>query len=481
MKTARIPIRRAARFYSHGRLVLGYLLLPNFLFWMAAHAFDTLPRATIDIDYLVAGALAPFVGFWGSVALMSGAVLADVFRSSGSLYYFSQRDAFNALGFVDQLPTLRVFAVTTSALFLTVLWSTLLVKIGGSEKRLRGRTVGMTVTVVFLTSMAVWGGNSSVRFRDESTSDNVASSSGLSMVKTIYSAMRWREAPVDPHPIDSATRRAGWFDHLPADRNVVLVVVESWGHGKDSSWDTAVTSAFDDPGIAARYDVERGTVPFHGPTVPGEFRELCGLISGVIDRPTESTKLMEDCLPNRFVRSGTDSTFVHGFDAHMFDRASWVPKLGFEHELFRRELQQRGIRWCDGPFAGPCDDDVARWIGDQLTEQGDRHAFYYMLTLNSHLPVTKPDGIADPLHCGSAQAVVADEASCDLLTLIARVHTSFAAVAKRPGLPMTEFLLVGDHAPPFLYKWRREQFSQTDVPFIHLVPKTRHIQTAMSR
>lgn len=197
--------------------------------------------------------------------------------------------------------------------------------------------------------------------------------------------------------------------------------------------------------------------------------------------PADNASLMRECLPNRLSRSGALTTYLHGFDEHMFDRASWTPKLGFQQVLFRPDLRQRAIRKCDGPFAGACDDDVARWIGDQLSQQGDHRAFYYLLTLNSHLPITKQPGLANQLRCGSAEAVVPDEASCDLLTIVARVHAAFADVARRPDIPTTDFLLVGDHAPPFLYKWRREQFSQTEVPFIHLVPKVTQRAVAMRR
>ena len=368
-----------------------------------------------------------------------------------------------------------------AGILLTFGWSSLLVFVGGRDKQLRYRTGWLTAAVILLASVAVWGGNSSIRLSDDPGSENIASSSGISMIKTVYSAVLRGHDRVPARAVDSATRRAGWFNNLPAKRNVVLVIVESWGQASDPGWSEAITAPLRDPKITARYDVQSGTVPFRGPTVPAEFRELCGVLSAVTERPTDDLGLMQNCLPNQLSSRGYRTTFLHGFDPNMFNRGSWSRKLGFQQLLFRHDLQQLGIRKCDGPFAGACDDDVARWIGDQLVADPTQSQMFYLLTLNSHLPIRSPEGMGNPLRCGTKEAKITDEASCDLLTLILRVHVAFSNVAVRPDLPPTEFLLVGDHAPPFLYKFRREQFSQTEVPFVHLTPRQSIDQVRTSR
>jgi phosphoglycerol transferase MdoB-like AlkP superfamily enzyme len=55
--------------------------------------------------------------------------------------------------------------------------------------------------------------------------------------------------------------------------------------------------------------------------------------------------------------------------------------------------------------------------------------------------------------------------------LVIRAERAIAKVAVRPDLPETEFVIVGDHAPPFMQKTRREQFSQRNVPFTILKSK----------
>jgi hypothetical protein len=41
----------------------------------------------------------------------------------------------------------------------------------------------------------------------------------------------------------------------------------------------------------------------------------------------------------------------------------------------------------------------------------------------------------------------------------------------RRDLPPTEFLVAGDHAPPFILEKRRQMFSQTVVPYLRLIPR----------
>jgi hypothetical protein len=59
------------------------------------------------------------------------------------------------------------------------------------------------------------------------------------------------------------------------------------------------------------------------------------------------------------------------------------------------------------------------------------------------------------------------------MALIGNLNRAIADVSVAPELSPTEFIIVGDHAPPFLATKARNQFSQTLVPFIHLIPKSR--------
>ncbi len=160
-----------------------------------------------------------------------------------------------------------------------------------------------------------------------------------------------------------------------------------------------------------------------------------------------------------------------GHGVGLFDRSSWVAKLGFEQILFHADLASRGVPDCGGPFRGSCDTESVRWIGDQLMAEKSKPQFFALLTLNSHLPVEIHNESTGAMHCGGESALIKDEAVCNLLDLLRKTNQAVADVAARPSLPKTEFIIVGDHAPPFISKERRSLFSRSEVPFIRLVPR----------
>ena len=373
--------------------------------------------------------------------------------------------------FLRDISVSHVVLSVTSILVPVVALAWLLVKTGGTGPALRRATVWLVALLVIFGAVGVWGGNSSLRLRDEAAGMNLCTSAGLSMGKTVASAILRKHDRVEPIQVDSATRHAGWFTRIPETQNLVLVVLESEGEPLNPAWKALLESEWAKPKLQERYRVETGSVQFTGATVPGEYRELCGLFSGVLETPANDAARMRTCLGSQMKQLGMKTTYVHGFGPDIFNRRDWVSRLGFEEEFFHPQLRDFGLPDCGGPFRGTCDASVAKWIGDQLSaDPGHRHLIYW-LTLNSHLPIVRDPGASAELHCGDASAVVGDEASCDLIALVMRAERSVAELALRPNLPKTEFVIVGDHAPPFIFKQRRELFSQQEVPYVHLTPR----------
>ncbi len=155
----------------------------------------------------------------------------------------------------------------------------------------------------------------------------------------------------------------------------------------------------------------------------------------------------------------------------VFSRKEWIGKLGFDAALFHPELHAKGLPDCGEPFRGTCDDAIVRWIGEELVRHPTQRHFVSVTTLNSHLPIDADADTAAILKCGTNNALVTDEAACDLMSMVVKVERAVTDVALRQDLPQTEFLIVGDHAPPFTFKKRRALFSQTEVPFVHLMPR----------
>jgi len=252
--------------------------------------------------------------------------------------------------------------------------------------------------------------------------------------------------------------------------NVVLVLVESWGQSRAADLEAAIVRPYAGVGLSERYTVSEGTVPFHGATLNGESRELCGNAMG-IGLLGASPSQLKGCLPAKMNGMGYHSIGVHGFSGRMFDRSEWYRKIGFNETWFREGLQRSGLPICPGPFPGICDAAASVWIGDQLQKNSDSPQFVYWVTLNSHLPVPISNMVASPPACEGNASTAQSPALCSWYQLEFNVHRSVAELAMRETARPTVFLLVGDHSPPFSSAKLRNQFSDQVVPYVLLVPK----------
>src|SRR6185369_17074166 len=141
-------------------------------------------------------------------------------------YYFSQLDSVEALIFIRQLPNVRVTVEASAILLVVGVISWALVKLGGRGMEMRSRSLWVGILALTFGTLGVWGGNSSLRFRDDAATPNLCTSALISMGKTVITAVVRKDESVPPISIDSATRRAGWFDSTPS-HNLVLVILES--------------------------------------------------------------------------------------------------------------------------------------------------------------------------------------------------------------------------------------------------------------
>jgi hypothetical protein len=73
--------------------------------------------------------------------------------------------------------------------------------------------------------------------------------------------------------------------------------------------------------------------------------------------------------------------------------------------------------------------------------------------------------------CSVTPLLSTQPALCSWYQLVANVHESVSRLAlEQLGRP-TVFVIVGDHAPPFANPELRGQFSNTEVPYVLLVPR----------
>jgi len=271
-------------------------------------------------------------------------------------------------------------------------------------------------------------------------------------------------------PFDSAVRRSGLIDAEAsgvsggAKRNILIVMVESWGRLKDPAQRALIEAPFNRAAVTERYTISTGVTPYYGSTTAGELRELCGewgSYRDYLDRPAAH------CLPARLGEAGYRTIAFHGFAGGMFDRGLWYPNIGFQEMRFAAELWQPGERICTGVFTGACDTDVADDVGQALADANGAPQLVYWLTLNSHLPV-HPDFERRFLDCESPGGPFESEQVCRLAELWLQVFDRVADIVAAPGLPPTDVLIVADHPPPFWSHQGRSYFVPGEVPWILL-------------
>ncbi len=451
------------------RQVAAYLVLPNLPFWAGGHFFFVIPRSLFNVDYLVVGLLSLFLSRTMKIAVFAVVFLLDVLGSTISFFYFSQHDLVSSIRYLIDLRWQHTVWIGASLLVIGITLALLTERTAGIPAR-KNR---LWVAATFALLLAVL---SASRYRDAYEGPWLASSPTHQMFSAVWAAAFSGEEIAGLVPVASAAERflrpaTGVGPH-PRRHNLVLVLVESYGEMNDVRGAAKLESPFRASALLEKYDVETGTIEFHGPTVAGEFRDLCGVRAG-IGSSRHASEISGRCLPKLLEKEGYETTAVHGFLGAMFDRETWYRKLGFQSVQFLEDLRKvPGTRTCGGICPGICDTDVARLLERKLVgNEPGKPQFIYWLTLNSHLPVPITQENNELMACGSPNANSTDLDICNWMALIYRVNVAVADLSMTPGLQPTEFIIVGDHAPPFLSRGRRQQFSQAVVPFVHLVPK----------
>jgi hypothetical protein len=286
-------------------------------------------------------------------------------------------------------------------------------------------------------------------------------------VATAATAGSYHATWLPGEPFVSATTETGIVTPPASRHNVVLILVEGLGLPTVAPERPMFDADWNRPRWGGRYIVARGRVPYYGSTTNGELRELCGVWGQYVSFDFANTR----CLPETYRAAGYGATAMHSFYGSFFDRDKWWPKLGFERMKFKPQLLAEGARQCGGIFPGVCDQDVPQLIGRQL-KAARRPQFIYWVTLNTHLPV-----IADP-KLGTSHCEFADPAwqendpqLCRMFMLHHRLTDAIDKLVMDPNLPPTDFVIVGDHMPPFLGRQGRFRFDPAHVPYLYLRSK----------
>lgn len=266
-------------------------------------------------------------------------------------------------------------------------------------------------------------------------------------------------------PIDSAVIQNRISPSQVKARNLVVIIVESWGESSHP-FDRALSERLWSPARwSDRYDVTRGRSRYYGSTTSAELRELCAIWSDFKSYDFDRA----DCLPQKFRSAGFAVEALHSFNGVFFNRGVWYPKIGFERSLFSKDLFAQGVDHCGGVFPGACDRDIPRLIGQRLRETPEKRKFIYWLTLNSHIPVPADRELrTEDCRLGDAAWRERFPMLCRSFELQRQLADNITAEIMGADFPDTDILIVGDHMPPYFRRDLRERFDPEHVPWIML-------------
>lgn len=486
--------------------ILFYGVAANLPFWLACYQFGLISSGRFCLDFLTVAFVALFMSRVLAAAALFFVLIADILCAVCQTYFLTIEECFVDPRIVESLSMNRrigVAAVVTLIILVTAVAAYLPPLTVGRRPRRRIALFLVVLATIALSADCIKLTARTGRFPNPLggavTADRIDLNNErgglftripvIRLMRNEHQASAFRErfsggttAPVavpsatagalhaanlDADPVNSAAQRG---QPASSDQpNIVLVLVESWGLARNPALNNALDLPYTDPALRARYDIHQGTTPFYGGTVAGEARELCGNTLGV-GLLSASQPQFQQCVPAHLASLGYRIIAVHGMDGHMFERSTWYPTMGFQEEWFHNELVAQGLPDCQGAYNGSCDADVGNWIGRRLANLEPAPVFIHWVTLNSHIPVLVPSMLLTGAPCTPALGLEPYTTLCSWYQLVENVHQTVNRLALgRLGRP-TIFIVVGDHAPPFHDISLRDSFSQTDVPYVVLVP-----------
>jgi hypothetical protein len=440
--------------------------VPNLLFGLLGNVW-VLPHPIINVDYAWLVLLYPWLGLSAAAVAFGVIFVLDVLLSVATGFHGDARALLDAAPNLALLPRPLVLGIALA--FVSA--GALFVWVGRRILRDVPRRLGPNL-VVFLAVIGVvaWIDLRYDVVDDPQQSRSVVLGGALPLILVPYLPTGPENHGIVNSQVASSTRPLfhELDDRAAMPPHIVVVVMESLGY--NAVLDSAIMAPMLTPAMRARYVVTEGTVPFNGSTVKGEIRALCHAQAGSVH--LDATLLPHrTCLPARLASRGYHTVGLHGYDGYFFERSTWWPAVGFQEEVFPASLPPGfPARRCGDMFRGLCDDDVRQEIAARL-RAARTPLFLYWMTLNAHVNRVAPDAHVSQFPCASLPAHIPTADVCALVQLHAIVFKGMAETALDPAIGPTEFILVGDHAPPLARVSERKLFSDTVVPWIILVPR----------
>ena len=203
-------------------------------------------------------------------------------------------------------------------------------------------------------------------------------------------------------------------------------------------------------------DININKIPYVGPTVYGELRELCHTQPSNFNLKKLNIGF-DQCLPQLFKQHGYETTAVHGALGVMYDRKYWYPRAGFENMIFYESAPWKNHCYS---FPGACDWELGYFISN-LFSQSHKPQFIYWLTLNSHSIYDARDIHYNIFDCKKFDIDERTE-SCRNLKLQAQFFYVLSQMINTNKMKEAEVVIVGDHSPIIFSTDEKKQYFDRD-------------------
>ncbi len=437
-----------------------YGLLPNLPFWIATY-FLQVDRPYIVLDYLVSGALLAYG--WRKLAsvVLVVFVLADALSIQGLVYpVLHPADVVYLLTLLPYAPSIWKLTAASGLLLLVVMFG-----LSWRFARMSNRFAALALLGLAVLGYAIQSQidpRSSEFERDKSSVFGsqlayYANTRATLVLDSLFEKLN----PL--YPVEFKNEVSSWVGNGDDDgRNLLLIVVESWGQMKDSRAQDAMLQ----PLLAERGQfrwLKTGRTPGDRATVEAELRYLCSLGARYLNLEPV-TEGFENCLPWQLKARGYTTLAIHAAGGGMHARKFWYPRAGFDKILF-----QYTAPWttrCHS-FPGACDREImASTLPGAFA--GKSRQFVHWMTLNTHAPYDERDLWMDAFNCAEYQLPEYSD-TCRLSRLHAQFFHQLAQVLAQPEMRGTEVFIVGDHPPPILDQDEfKRNFVDGMVPYVHL-------------
>lgn len=425
-------------------LIFVGLVLPNIAFVvLSLIGISVPPRALPIVLYLLAAVSIRFFPGWAVAAAFIAALAFDVIFCATQLFGLTLTEAIFALRFINELDIFNSRLYLLLILLLGSVFGLISYLLLKEASRLRqARATLMLLSGLLVLPADLW-------------------------LNTPRDSTFWLKLGQDL-PFESAMDKSGFGELVerPNGRHMLVVIVEAMGHFADPKMQELLEQAIRVGNIERRYHITSGTSNFIGSTTAAEMREFCGTRDSYLDTLDH---LRSDCLPFKMAAAGFVTSAYHGFSGGMFERSTWWPHIGFKDVHFGEDLMRPGDKLCGDVFVGICDPKLVRDIAMRLKEATSPQ-FSYLLTFNTHVPVIVDQGYHH-LHCQASDVVVPEREICIMTDAWVELLQTIAATFAATDTPLTEILIVGDHAPPLWYRSARDLFTPRQVSWFRLTPK----------